>query len=119
MKRISLSLFVAIVVPLALGSVVRSSHACYHGEEARSDCKSSPLLGKWRYEHSDYSASETIDLVLRSDCTYTKTLDARVQGSHYGGTHDGTWTAEGTTVHLSGDGNWPPYSHDLSKFQKR
>ena len=56
--------------------------------------------------------------MLRGDGTYTKTLEARVNGAPYGGTHDGTWSARGTTVYLSGDGNWPHITHDLSEFRK-
>ncbi len=76
------------------------------------------LAGTWRYQNSDTYTFQKITLVLRADGTYTKTLEARVNGSPYGGTHSGTWTASGTVVNLSGDGNWPAYSHDLSTFRK-
>jgi hypothetical protein len=76
------------------------------------------LAGTWRYQTRDATTSQRIVLILRSDGSYTKTLDARVNGANYGGTHSGTWTANGTVVSLSGDGNWPAYTHDLSTFQK-
>ena len=78
----------------------------------------SDLAGTWDYERSDAGGQEKITLILRADHSYTKTLEANVQGSHYGGTHSGTWTARGMVVSLSGDGNWPPYTHDLSLFRK-
>jgi hypothetical protein len=76
------------------------------------------LAGTWRYATRDASTSQKITLVLRGDGTYTKTLEARVNAADYGGTHSGTWTAKGMVVHLSGDGNWPAYTHDLSTFTK-
>ena len=75
-------------------------------------------VGTWEMESGDSGAHQKITLALRADNTYSKTLEARVGGSPYGGTHEGTWTAKGTVVNLSGDGKWPPYSHDLSQFRK-
>lgn len=67
----------------------------------------------------DRTASNTI-LVLRSDGTYTKHFGAAVGGfpvsGNFGGTHEGTWHAEGSRIFLSGDGNWPPYIEDLQNF---
>jgi hypothetical protein len=79
----------------------------------------SKLSGSWHYEGGDGGGREVIDLDLSSDDTYTKTLDAVVGSSQYGGTHEGTWTADGNLVHLSGGGKWPPFDHDLSSFQRR
>ena len=78
----------------------------------------SELVGTWHYEGGDSGGQQKIDLELRSDGTYSKTLVAYVRGHRYGGQHEGTWTAQGSMVHLSGDGNWPPYDHDLSLFRK-
>ena len=85
---------------------------------ASSSDAESDLTGTWEYEGGDGGAQEKITLTLRADHSYTKTLEANVQGSPYGGTHSGTWTANGKVVSLSGDGNWPPYTHDLSLFNK-
>lgn len=76
------------------------------------------LAGVWIRVRSDGSTYQKITLILREDGTYTKTLEARVNGSNYGGTHQGTWTARGTVVSLSGDGNWPALTHDLAEFQR-
>jgi len=91
----------------AMGNLVQSSQ----DDRAR-------LAGTWRYATSDANTSQKITLTLRSDGTYSKMLDARVNGASYGGTHDGTWTARGMVVSLSGDGNWPALTHDLSSFTK-
>lgn len=85
---------------------------------ANSSSDESDLVGTWQYEGGDAGGQQKITLTLRADHSYTKTLDANVQGSHYGGTHSGTWSARGMVVDLSGDGNWPPYTHDLSSFRK-
>jgi hypothetical protein len=90
------------------GIAFASTHASVDGD----------LAGTWEYVGGDGGGQQKITLILRSDQTYTKTLDATVNGAHYGGTHSGTWTSEGMTVRLSGDGNWPPYTHDLSAFRK-
>jgi len=76
-------------------------------------------VGTWeRNGPNDSRATQRIILELRADGTYTKTLNATVDGKPYGGTHSGTWKARGTTVDLSGDGNWPSISHDLREFRK-
>ena len=74
--------------------------------------------GSWRKEIHDNRSVAVTTLILRSDGTYTKTLKSVVDGRNYGGTHEGRWTAEGNAVHLSGDGNWPPYTEDLGAFTK-
>jgi hypothetical protein len=76
------------------------------------------FVGTWLKEVSDATAQQKITLVLRRDGTYRKTLHAVIQGVSYGGTHEGTWSINGTIVQLSGDGKWPPYSHDLSEFRQ-
>ena len=76
------------------------------------------LAGTWVRERSDSNTYQKITLTLRGDGTYTKVLVAQVNGAPYGGTHDGTWTAKGTVVSLSGDGNWPRITHDLAEFKK-
>jgi hypothetical protein len=73
------------------------------------------LVGKWVFVKGDAGATYRITLILRGNGGYTKTLETNIGA---GGTHSGTWTSEGTVVHLSGDGNWPAYSHDLAQFQK-
>jgi hypothetical protein len=86
-----------------------------------------PSVGVWVYEDAGSVHYTHIELTLRSDGTYTKTLQARTPGwggggvvgaAGLGGTHSGTWTANGSVVHLSGDGNWPPYDHNLTTFRK-
>ncbi len=79
---------------------------------------SAQLTGTWVREKSDAATYQKITLVLRADGTYTKTLVARVNGAPYGGAHNGTWSARGSVVSLSGDGNWPPISHDLAEFRR-
>ncbi len=81
------------------------------------------LVGSWVGGAGDGGAAYVVELELHADGTYKKTLTAKTNnadGSHsgYGGSHSGTWKAKGSVVYLSGDGNWPPYSHDLSKFRK-
>lgn len=94
-----------------------------------SDASSrAPLVGLWVQESSSAVTYSRIDLLLRADGSYTKRLLTRTpmmtggqlgSGPSIGGTHSGTWTAYGTIVHLSGDGNWPAYQHDLRLFTKR
>jgi hypothetical protein len=116
------SYFAVAMVTIALG--LCGSVACgkadgsaewafTNGADAESD-----LQGTWEYNGGDAGGQQKITLILRSDHSYTKTLEAHVQGANYGGTHSGTWTADGKIVHLSGDENWPPYTHDLSLFRK-
>jgi hypothetical protein len=81
-----------------------------------------PLSGLWRFESSSLSHYEEIVLTLRDDGTYTKKFTGRMSswsgGPTGGGTHDGSWQANGMVVRLSGDGNWPGSTHDLRSFQK-
>ena len=76
------------------------------------------LAGTWQKEVADARSSATTLLTLRADKTYTKIFRAKVDGANYGGTHDGRWSANGTVVQLSGDGNWPPTREDLREFRK-
>lgn len=85
---------------------------------ANSRSDEGDLAGTWEYEGGDGGGQEKITLILRADHSYTKKLESTAQGSRYGGIHSGTWTARGMVVSLSGDGNWPPYRHDLSSFRK-
>jgi hypothetical protein len=78
--------------------------------------KSAPAT-VWLKISSDESATSAATLILRADGTYTKKLDASAQGA-FGGTHHGRWTRNGDLVHLSGDGNWPPYDENLSLFRR-
>ena len=80
----------------------------------------SDLAGTWEGQGlSDSRARQFITLELRADGTYTKTLDSVVDGKHYGGTHSGTWKfLSSRQVFLSGDGNWPSYTQDLSLLRK-
>jgi hypothetical protein len=88
----------------------------------------SPLVGTWVQESASAVNYTRIEITLRADGTYTKTLIARTPMTHggyvgsgpsLGGTHSGTWTANGMIVNLSGDGNWPPYQHDLRLFRRQ
>jgi hypothetical protein len=95
------------------------SASAERGTSAQSGADSrSGLVGTWKYQTSDGPTYQAITLTLKSDGTYTKTLDAQVGGAKYGGTHSGTWTASGTVVALSGDGNFPAFTHDLATFTK-
>ncbi len=85
------------------------------------------LAGVWVSEVASAVYYKRIELTLRPDGTYTKTFTARTSGyggagtvgaPSLGGTHSGRWTADGLVVHLSGDGNWPPFDHNLAEFQK-
>lgn len=73
------------------------------------------VAGTWTGGKCDPGACYQIILELRADGTYTKQLKTNIG---VGGAHSGTYRVRGTVVYLSGDGNWPPYSHDLSQFQK-
>ena len=68
------------------------------------------LVGTWFKEVFDGNARYTTTLVLRGDGTYSKSL--------IGVAHSGTWTSSGTSVHLSGDGHYPPADEKLSLFRK-
>lgn len=75
-------------------------------------------------DQNDMITASTTMLILRSDGSYTKQFGAVVgrgigtASGGYGGTHNGRWTSEGNLVHLSGDGNWPSYTEDLSLFRQ-
>ncbi len=118
MKLQNLSLFcLATILALNVANLGQSKTAAASPLLATANEQDS-LIGTWHFSGGDLSAQQTIDLALRADGTYTKTLSANVRGAHYGGTHSGTWTASGTVVYLSGDGNWPAVSHDLSRFTR-
>ena len=86
----------------------------------------SGLIGTWVYEDAGSVHYTRIEITLRPDGTYAKTLQARTPGwggggsgiGGLGGTQQGRWTATETVVHLSGDGNWPQSSYDLSSFKR-
>jgi hypothetical protein len=86
----------------------------------------SGLVGTWVSEDSGSAHYTRIEITLRPDGTYTKTLRARTPGwggggtgvGGLGGTQEGRWTASGMVVQLSGDGNWPASSHNLSSFTR-
>jgi hypothetical protein len=86
----------------------------------------SELIGTWVYEDAGSVHYTRIEITLRPDGTYTKTLQGRTPGwggggtgiGGLGGTHQGRWTAKGMVVDLSGDGNWPQSTHDLSSFRR-
>ena len=119
MKRGSIPLATLLGLILAWGSVgCITTNIAGTAFASAQVSDSHDLPGTWEYEGGDGSAHQKITLILRSDQTYTKTLEAKVNGASYGGTHSGTWTADGMAVRLSGDGNWPPYTHDLSRFRK-
>jgi hypothetical protein len=69
------------------------------------------------FSENDGNAGLEIVLILRANETYTKTLTGSGTNQALGGTHSGRWTSRGTIVSLSGDGNRPPYDHNLSTFQ--
>jgi len=85
------------------------------------------LIGTWVSEDAGSVHYTHIEISLRADGTYTKTLQARTPGwggggivgaPSLGGTHSGRWTANGMIVHLSGDGNWPASDYNLQGFRK-
>jgi len=111
---ITVAMFLGLYGSVACGKAGGGAGLAFaNGVGAESD-----LVGTWEYDGGDAGAQQKITLILRSDHSYTKTLEAHVQGANYGGTHSGTWTANGKVVRLSGDDNWPPYTHDLSLFRK-
>lgn len=114
------SALLAIGIALLGGVTGCSSRLNASGQQVQASSSRRPyaLVGTWHYEASDIRTHQAIDLVLNADGTYTKTLSSVVDGTPYGGTHSGTWTADGMSVHLSGDGQWPAYTHDLSTFRK-
>jgi hypothetical protein len=107
-----LTILIAVLAPGCSASAERGV-AVQEGSDSRSR-----LVGTWRYETADDRTYQKITLNLNGNGTYTKTLDARVDGAKYGGTHSGTWTASGTVVALSGDGHFPAITHDLATFTK-
>jgi hypothetical protein len=97
-----------------------------------SAAASNSLVGTWRYESASLSHYQEIVLDLHPNGTYDKRFRARSSqymsiggightgtGPTMGGDHSGTWTANGSIVRLSGDGNWPPVTHDLSQFTRQ
>lgn len=86
----------------------------------------SGLIGTWVYEDAGSVHFTRIEISLRPDGTYTKTMRVRTSGwggggtgiGGLGGTHRGRWTATGMVVHLSGDAHWPQCTHDLSSFKR-
>ena len=110
----------AVVLCFALLSWPGHAAAGRAGIVELSEGVAQSLVGTWTSTSGDLSAFQSVTLELHGDGTYTKTLNATVGGSHYGGQHEGRWTAEGKLVRLSGssDSKWPPYTHDLNKFQK-
>ena len=114
------------VVALAISMLAGLPHAAHATDPLPAPALSTAaeadvpdqLVGTWVREKSDANTYQKITLTLRGDGTYTKALEARVNGAPYGGTHDGTWSARGSVVYLSGDGNWPRITHDLSEFRK-
>ena len=49
----------------------------------------------------DQRTEQHVLLELRAEHTYTKALEAVVDGAHYGGTHRGTWKVSAMKVYLS------------------
>lgn len=118
MKLQNLSLFcAATILTLNVANLCHSQTVATHSV-VTVEAEEGSLVGAWHFSGGDLSAHQTIDLELRGDGTYTKEFSATVQGAPYGGTHSGTWTARGMVVYLSGDGNWPAVSHDLSRFTR-
>jgi len=109
----------AALLLAATGCGSSPSGAPYSRSSADAPSNRKALAGTYYYEGGDSGGYQKITLTLRSDGTYTKVLNAAVPGlSGLGGTHSGTWTASGTSVTLSGDGNFPAFTHDLSAFRK-
>jgi hypothetical protein len=82
----------------------------------------SPVVGVW-FQDSDgnVSANQKLTITIRPDGTYTKESVMRVPAYGIGNipsSHNGTWTAQGTVVRLSGDGRYPGSTHDLSTFTR-
>ena len=107
--------------------VARQQPATDSDSTGSSVSQSDSLAGVWVSEESSAVYYKRIELTLRADGTYTKTLKARTSGyggagtvgaPSLGGTHSGRWSASGMVVHLSGDGNWPAAVHNLAEFQR-
>ena len=82
----------------------------------------SPVVGVW-FQDSDgnVSANQKLTITIRPDGTYTKESVMRVPAYGIGNipsSHNGTWTAQGMVVRLSGDGRYPGSTHDLSTFTR-
>src|SRR3569833_2190091 len=58
----------------------------------------SRYVGTWRKDVVDSRSNSTTILTLRQDGAYTKRLTSLVDGRNYGGTHSGTWTANGSQI---------------------
>jgi hypothetical protein len=121
MKKLLPVLSLMLVTPLfALrGAGAATISATGQTEGQSSSAQDDQLIGVWEGNGpSDSGGQQHTVLELRPDHTYTKTHQAKVNGTSYGGTHSGTWTANGMKVRLSGDGNFPPYTQDLSVMRK-
>ncbi len=117
MKMRSITLAMAAMILGLCGTVAcGTSGSTAFANGATADDRD--LVGTWEFQGGEGSAEQKITLTLRRDHSYTKTLEASVNGVPYGGTHSGTWNADGMNVRLSGDGNWPPYTHNLSSFHR-
>ena len=85
------------------------------------------LVGTWHRAVANANMTSVEDLELRGDGTYTsrhRMVVVRGWRQEYGGVHDGSWSAIGTTVQLSGGrgtdgtGSFPPVTLDLRQYQK-
>ena len=94
--------------------------------ESRRDSRQN-LVGTWHRTVVNANMTSSEDVELRGDGTYTSRLHyVVVRGSRLegGGVHDGSWSATGTRVQLSGgpgtdgSGSWPPTVLDLQQYQK-
>lgn len=91
------------------------ANALTHNTMETNSNQADGLVGVWEFTKGDIGATYVIVLDLKADGSYTKQLRTSIGA---GGTHSGTWKYRGAVVYLSGDGNWPPISHDLSTFTK-
>jgi hypothetical protein len=74
------------------------------------------IVGEWKREIFEGGTSRRLWLTLNANGTYEKTMSARAVGVGQlpATTQTGTWTANGTVVHLSADGS----TIDLASWQR-
>jgi hypothetical protein len=81
---------------------------------------SASVAGEWKLDKSDGYNTQQHWITLKNDGTYEKVMKGRAIGVGLAGAtiEEGTWTATGMTVHLSGDKRFAPSTIDLTKWQR-
>lgn len=93
-------------LPLAVATLLA---AC--GDASRP----AELVGTWTVN----GGGRSVRLELRADGTYSELVEISAAGMMVPG--EGTWTASGRVVSLSGSGTpdgWKPHTRDLGEFSK-